>query len=170
MALEKWLCDAIDARQSIDELLNTLLQQSRSMAFAGLLSAVARKEPALFEGILQSLLAVPEFYHWEEQWHSSQPDQDMVAMIGWEDQGAPFVKLAREWHTLPHRRHGLHEWARHLFLNAPHMRLFFEQARLQWIARLQAVEESNQFKDYLEKLIAQYDIKNYEVQSHSEHW
>jgi hypothetical protein len=144
MALEKWLYDAIDAQQSMHELLNTLLQQSRSVAFAGLLSAVARKEPSLFEGILQPLLAVSEFHYWELR-YSSQPDQDLLPIKG------------------------LHEWAHHLLLKAPQMRPFFEQARLQWIARLQAAEEGNEFKDYLEKLIAQYDIKNYEVQSHPEH-
>jgi hypothetical protein len=167
--LEKWLYDALDAKRPIHETLNTLLHQSRSVAFAGLLSAVARQEPSLFEGPLQSLLAIPEFHHWEEWWHSSQPDQDMLAMIGWEDQGTPFVKLAHEWHTLPHRRHGLHEWAHRLFLNASQMQPFFERARLQWMERLQVIQESNGFKDYLEKLIAQYDIKKYKLQSHPEH-
>jgi hypothetical protein len=66
MALEKWLYDAIDAQQPIHDSINTLLQRSRSVAFAGLLSAVARKEPALFEGPLQPLLAVSEFHYWEE--------------------------------------------------------------------------------------------------------
>jgi hypothetical protein len=168
MALEKWLYDAIDAQQPIHDTLNTLLQRSRSVAFAGLLSAVARKEPSLFEGPLQPLLAVLEFHYWE-LCYSSQPDQDLLPIIGWGYQGTPFIHLVREWHTLPHRRHGLHEWACHLFLNMPQMRPFFDQIRLQWIARLQAIEEGDGFKDYLENLIAQYDIKNYEVQNHPEH-
>jgi hypothetical protein len=125
MALEKWLYDAIDAQQPIHETLNTLLQRSRSIAFAGLLSAIARKDPTLLEGILQPLLAVPELHYWELR-YNSKLDQVMFPMTGWEDQGTLFIKLARDWHTLPHRRNGLHEWARYLFLNVSQMRPFFE--------------------------------------------
>jgi hypothetical protein len=101
------------------------LQRSRSIAFAGLLSAIARKDPTLLEGILQPLLAVPELHYWELR-YNSKLDQVMFPMTGWEDQGTLFIKLARDWHTLPHRRNGLHEWARYLFLNVSQMRPFFE--------------------------------------------
>jgi len=166
MALEKWLYDEIDEKRPIDTIVESILQQSNSVAFAGLLSVVGCKDPSLFQGSLQPLLAVPEFHHWELK-YSLQSDNYL--MISWLNQGEQLTKLAREWYTLPHRRHGLYEWAQTLFLNDPQIRLFLEQVRSNWSRRLEILEEGDELKDYLEQLVAQYNIKNYKVQKHPEH-
>jgi hypothetical protein len=165
MALEKWLYDEIDATRPVNETLQILLERSRSVAFAGLLSAVARNNPALLQGPLKPLLAVPEFQCWEF-WHSARPDAYSYLMMGWAGEIEPLKKLAHEWHTLPHRQTGLDQWGVWLFLNEPQMRPFFEQTRVRWIEQLESEQSNGQFKDFLERIIPQYDIANYGFQKH----
>lgn len=166
MALEKYLYDEIDEKSSIDATVELILQSSNSVAFAGLLSAVGRKYPSLFQGILQPLLTVPEFHHWEFQYSLQRHD---YLMGRWWNQGEQNIGLAREWHALTHRMRGLHELAQWLFWNVPQMRPFFEQARSNWSKQLTAVQEGDKLKDYLEQLVAIYDIRNYNIRKHPEH-
>jgi len=166
MALEKWFYEEIESGRTVATAIETVLQRSNSVAFPGLLSAVGRKEPSLFQGPLEPLLAVAEFHYWELQ-YSIEP-QD-IWMVGWWGQPEFLKKLAQEWHELPHRKKGLHELARMLFVTTPQMSVFFEQARSNWAARLATLQESHPLKNYLETLVALYDIKNYRIEKHPEH-
>ena len=166
MALEKWFYEEIEGGRTVNTAIETILQRSNSVAFAGLLSAVGRKESSLFQGPLKPLLAVAEFHHWELQ-YSAEP-QDYL-MIGWWRQPEYLTRLAREWHELPHREQGLHDLAPLLFVAISQMRPFFEQARSDWAARLATLQEGHPLKDYLETLVALYDIKNYRIEKHPEH-
>ncbi len=65
MALEKWLYDELEANRDISPFIEVILRESKSLSFAGLLSAVGRKEPTLFRGPLQPLLGVSNFLIWE---------------------------------------------------------------------------------------------------------
>jgi hypothetical protein len=166
MALEKYLYDEIDEKSSIDATVELILQRSNSVAFAGLLNAVGRKDPSLFQSALQPLLAVPEFHHWESQYSVQRHD---YLMDSWRNQGEQNIELAREWYALPHRMRGLHELAHWLFWNVPQMRPFFEQVRSNWSKQLTAVQEGDKLKDYLEQLVAIYDIRNYNIRKHPKH-
>jgi hypothetical protein len=165
MALEKWLYDNINEGKSIDGIIELILQHADSVAFAGLLSAVGRKNPSLFKDLLQPLLAVPEFHYWESKYHSESHD---YLMIGWFGRGRHSVKLAQRWYSLPHRKKGLHDWAQDIFLNIQQMRPFFGNACLSWQNRLEVLHEGDELRDYLEQLVAHYNIKNFRVQEHPE--
>ncbi len=183
MALEKWLYDEIDSNREIEQVIEFILQQSHSIAFAGLLNTVGSKEPKLFWKSLKPFLGVPEF-HWWEFLHRH--DFDVRAWnvnSHWWDEGEESIKRAREWHSLPHREQGLDLWARILFLNEPEFRSFFDEVRQNWIANLQTVQDLNEptnfleelqtrhevRKEFLEKLIAEYDIGNYSLENHPNH-
>ncbi|MBV6626989.1 MAG: hypothetical protein KI793_29310 [Rivularia sp. (in: Bacteria)] len=181
MALEKWLYDQIDKNESIDTIIELILQRSNSLAFAGLLSAVGCKNPSLFLGVLRPLLAVSEFHQWEFM-HSNHPERG-ICMGDWWMEPEWRRKQAHEWYELSHRKNGLDEWGQRLFLNDPDMRDFFEEVRSNWVIQLQFFQEEEDVKnpletllsfyklnkDSLEKLIAQYDIKNYSRKNHSEY-
>jgi hypothetical protein len=88
-----------------------------------------------------------------------------------------------EWYELSHRKYGLHEWAQLVFLNDLNIRDFFEEVRSNWVIQLQSFQEEKDVKnpletllsryqlnkDFLERLIAQYDLKNYSTENHSEY-
>jgi energy-coupling factor transporter ATP-binding protein EcfA2 len=183
MALEKWLYDEIDSNREIEQVVEFILQQSNSVAFAGLLSAVASKEPKLFLKSLKPFLGVLEFHRWE---FLHRHDFDVRAWnldSAWWGEGEESIKRAREWHSLPHREQGLDLWARILFLNEPEFRAFFDEVRSSWIAKLKTVQELSEptnfleelktryeiTKEFLEKLITEYDIGNYSLENHSNH-
>ncbi|MBE9053451.1 hypothetical protein IQ243_24190 [Nostocales cyanobacterium LEGE 11386] len=166
MALEKWLYDEIDANKLMNDVLQLILQRSNSVAFAGLLSALARKAHFLFQGVLRPLLTVPEFYLWESQ-HRPLSVPYITGTRRYLGQSEETVELVREWYELPHRKHGLHQWALSLFLNTPEMQSFFEEARLHWLNRLQGNSKEDGLKCFLEELVDNYNIENYRIQNHS---
>jgi hypothetical protein len=166
MALEKWFYDELDGKQSIDEHLLFILQNSTSVAFAGLLSAVGCKKPPLFDGPLQPLLGVAEFHLWELEY--SVEHQYLWSGVWW-NQPEWLIRLAQEWHKLPHRERNLRDLAPHFFLNIPQIRPFFEKARSSWIKQLENVENDNRLKEHLEQLIAVYDIDKWQTQLHQDH-
>jgi len=163
MAMEKWLYDELDAKRPINQVVETILRRSNSVAFAGLLNSVGRKEPSLFQGPLQPLLPVPEFYIWEELFIAQGHDYVMsCVMIGWETQGKMMSKLAYDWHNLSHRKISFRDMVVYFYLNLPGMRPFFDKARLAWVKRLES--ETGEFKSELEWLIPRFDIKNYRIE------
>ena len=183
MALEKWLYDEIDSNREIEQVVEFILQQSHSIAFAGLLNTVGSKEPKLFLKSLKPFLGIPEFHRWE---FLHKHDFDVRAWnldSAWWGEGEESIKQAREWHSLSHREQGLDLWARILFLNEPEFRSFFDEVRQNWIAKLQTVQDLNEpanlleelktrsevTKEFIERLIAEYDIVNYSLENHPNH-
>jgi hypothetical protein len=167
MALEKWLYDQLDEKQAITDTIDALLKRTNSLAIIGLLSAVGKKDPSLFFSQLQPLLAVAEFHLWEIE---QQVRGESHQMIGWSrDSGDRLVKLAHDWHSLPHRRQEINGLSQFLFLNFPQTRPFFGEARSHWQSRLNESNRRDALSDYLEKLIARFDISNWKTQNHPEH-
>ncbi len=81
MALEEWLYSHLDTEDRVAETIVTILKQTRSLAFAGLLVGIGKKHPALFKDLLKPFLAVPEFYRWEMM---HQMEGENHHHIGWE--------------------------------------------------------------------------------------
>ncbi len=157
MALERWLYEQIDAGRDVTDRINTILQDSRSVAFAGVLSAVGRKELNLFEGPLRPLLDIWQIYSWEFQRLVNADVWRIEETTWWQQGGDTFLKLAREWHTLPHRRIHLRDVAVSLLLTRPTMGTHFEQVRGSWENQLDTAED----KESLELLVARFDPANY---------
>ena len=138
MALEKWFYDEIDTKKPILWAIELIIENAKSVAFAGVLGAVARKDPSLLVGILQPLLSVPEILYWEYQ-KENIPEGYFQSLL-WSMEGKQFAKLVQEWQGLPHRRISLNYLAKYLFLNSKEIRPFFEEARKNWLNRLHAIK------------------------------
>jgi hypothetical protein len=163
MALEKWLYEQIDQQKDIEPAIETILRGSCSVAFAGVLSAVARKDPSLLEGVLRPLLKIAEFHFWESE-YTSQSESHLVQvplMMGWAREGAVLTKAAEEWHNMPHRKRSLHDWAVWLFVSKPEIRASLEEARADWLARLNDESISDRLAQSLAWLVPKFDISNY---------
>jgi hypothetical protein len=183
MALEKWLYDEIDSNREIEQVVEFILQQSHSIAFAGLLNTLGSKEPKLFWKSLKPFLGVPEFHRWELLHRHDLDVGSWNVDSDWWGEGEESIKRAREWHSLSHREQGLDFWANILFLNEPEFRSFFNEVRSNWIAKLQTVQDLNEptnlseelktryevSKEFLERLIAEYEIGNYSLENHPNH-
>jgi hypothetical protein len=160
MALEKWLYDELSAKRDIRKWLTILLERSASVAFAGVLSAVARKEPSLLSGPLRVLLGVPEFLVWELHQSTARQVQGSGVMMGWlllRDQQT--IDRLYDWRIMPHRARGLSEWAVLLFLTDREVRTFLEASQPDWMKRLQRGSDD---AGYIELLLPQFDLSNYE--------
>ncbi|MEK6289268.1 MAG: hypothetical protein AABO57_26450 [Acidobacteriota bacterium] len=166
MALERWFYEETEKKKNLVPFVETIIRCSKSVAFAGLLSAVGRNEPSLFSGILQPLFAIPEFHVWEFQYGAQQADY--YSMISWTFQSSFLVKAASEWHSMPHRQTTLHDWARWFYLNASETRPFFDQARTNWLERLRNSTRQDWLAHHLEWLIPRFEIGNYKIEERSD--
>jgi hypothetical protein len=160
MSLEKWLYDQIEKKDqaSVAEAINKILSESKSVAFAGLLSAVGRKQPELLSRELLPLLTVPEFHLWELAYSLQNHD---YLMMGWHRESSLMKKMVGEWHQLSHRKRGLDYYAQWLFLNKGDLREFFASTQGKWVARSKSLPEGSGFKKDLENLALKYDPANW---------
>jgi len=158
MALEKWCYEKMVSGESLDEAIESILSKSNNVAFAGLLSAVGRKNPELFVGKLRLLLGVPEFYYWEMQ--NSIKSTDYL-LLGWSMKGKAQIEAAREWYNMTHRKRELNYIARILFLTHPEMKAWFTAVKSEWLQRLDTIEEDNEFRDYMRNIIPHFERDNY---------
>jgi hypothetical protein len=166
MALEKWLYDQMDEGHPVGDTANLLLRKTNSLAVVGLLVAVGEKQPSLFIGELRPLLGVAEFHHLET---ARQIGGERHQMIGWTLQSETIIRLAHEWHTLPHRSTDFSTLGQYLYLNHPEVRSFLDQARTRWQARLDAADSADESFAYLEKLVAVFDMVNWKTREDPEH-
>jgi hypothetical protein len=159
MALEKWLYDELDAGRGIERWLEIIFARCDSVAFAGVLSALARRRPALLTGALRPLMSVWQLYGWEHRMlheESTVPPWSF-SMIQWVRYGEAAVNRAREWHLLEHRKVDLLELAISLLLREPSLQEWFETVRVEW----QRQTNDSADREQLELLVARFDPKNY---------
>lgn len=157
MAVEKWLYDCIDKKESIESWLDLILKTSQSMAFLGVLSEVGRYAPGLFGGSLRSLILVPDTYYLET----------IYAFQGGHIFGTPgsilegewFFNLAREWDTMDHRKRRMVDIAAYLFHQHAETREALLLARKQWSEGLDEGDE--QRRRFKQTLIATFDDENW---------
>src|SRR5262249_10817452 len=64
-ALERWLCDLIDAGTDVAPVVDALLRTTNSVSVIGVLVNIGKKRNDLFKGPLRPLLAVQHMYHWD---------------------------------------------------------------------------------------------------------
>ncbi len=165
MALEQYFYRALDEKKPIEAEVRAVLNQAHSVALLKVLCDVGKREPALFEGPLRPLLAVPEIYDWDID---AEADGRTLLMFGAPMQGAWFVKLAKAFYELKHRKIDLRRLALLLFFDRPAMREFFDSARSVWEQRMKAAPE-DPLCTVLEQLIINFDLRNYEAQEDPEH-
>src|SRR5262249_50098698 len=154
--LERWFYEELEAGRDITFHVQRIISGSNNIAFAGLLSAIGRKEPSLIQNILAPLLGISAFLIWEKQYANEPHD---YLMIGWTDKDPKIIKIAQDWHSLSHRQVSLHRMAQWAYLNVTSMRTFFEEARAEWKKELRGLSrKSTHWKDELEELIELFTI------------
>jgi hypothetical protein len=166
MALEKWLYDVAEKDESLDNWILQILGSSRSVALAGVLIALGKKFPKLFQGSLRSLLGVWQFHQWEQSYAIDGFERATLGMtlMSWTRYGEKVWNIAKEWHTLPHRSTALGDLAVRLFVDNIDMRNALEDARIEWQQELSKRKNDGKEWGYLEQIIAVYDIENWKVQ------
>jgi len=161
MALEKWLYELLEKGEAIDRWAETIFEKGQSLAFAGVLAAVGLRYPDLFRGVLQPLLESPEVYQAQHQlaiyereglWKPS--------LMLWAKQEKA-LRLAAEWHGLPHRHFILQRLAVHKMLTEEATREFLAEQRKKWAERLAEMKEGG--RERFEYFLAQFDPQNYTV-------
>ncbi len=165
MALEQYLYLELDAGRPIEQKVRAVLERARSAAFLKVLADVGRRQPALFEGPIRALLAVPEVYSWDIR---AIVHGRSHLMIGAVMHGEWFFRLAKSYHELEHRSVDLRYLAVKLLFGSPAMRDFFAEARGRWEKRA-AEAADHQFREFLQQLIITCDIGNYRIEEDPEH-
>jgi hypothetical protein len=107
MALERWLYEQIDRGENIEPWINRILRESESLAFAGLLFDVGKRDPTLFVGRLKPLLRNWWLVDWDRQISTMRASNGPNPMGYWANQPAAMLALGRDWYRMPHRSHFL---------------------------------------------------------------
>ncbi len=166
MALEKWFYDRFDSDQSVSEAIEQILADAKSMAFLGLLCCVGKKDPRLLMGELQPLLAVPEFYFWDIL---QQAQVEGSQMIAWSyNQPEVLVRLAQQWHNMPHRRKLLGQIVFKLFVESDDVRSLFDGIRRLWEVRVREGRDGPDGSRFIEDLIGLFDPRKLTRETDSE--
>lgn len=104
MALEKWLTDRIESGESIDSEVETLLSGSKSLAIAGLLITIGKRQPNLLFGPLWPLASSPDVHDFE--CHCTGAIAGAFAGLHTNEVAR---KLIGEWNSLPQHHIKLYE-------------------------------------------------------------
>lgn len=159
MALEKWLYGLLDGGEDITQWIDSILSESRSVAIAGVLAAVAKKKTDLLSGLLRPLMSIWEIYEWEGQLLQEEltASNGQLRMMLWARHDEDTFNLVRDWHQLPHRKVNFQNEAIRQLLSEPTVQDWFQQVREFWSAQLAGCRQ----REGLEILIARFDPRNY---------
>jgi len=166
MALEKWLYDQLDKNQEIEAIVIDILSRTRSLAMAGLLIGVGRKETKLFLGCLLPFLSVPEIYHFDL---NHQVGGEGHQMIGWGyGHSQKENEAARDWHGMPHRKKWLEHIVFELLLQNITFQDHIDSIRITWQERLKQDAKDGSVDDLLFRLYHQFNLKNWDCEPDSD--
>ena len=163
MALEKFLTDKIVAKEDVTGFIRTILEKGNSVAFLGLLNSIGKYNPSLFVQELKYLLGTFEFYHWESTLDYGGGDVEGHQMIGSNFYGPSTWELAKEWHSLPHRKRSIFQPAANLLIRSVIVGPYFKEVIDRWRHELKEIEAEEGINPLMDNLIAQLDINNYSV-------
>jgi hypothetical protein len=158
MALEKWLYDEIEAGRDVGATVERILRGSNSVAFCGVLVALALKSPQLLKGPLLPIVSAWRVFRLQE-WLRSNGDFLGIQLLSFARLGEIAFNAARDWNTLQHRKLSLQEVVVRLMLEDPEFAASLERIRTQWASRLKTLEADD--RETLELLIARFDPSNY---------
>jgi hypothetical protein len=159
LSLEKWVYLQLDAKQPIDGYLKTIVTESRSIALAGVLIEIGKKNSDLFLGPLRPIVEALEFSWIERQLRAGSEGGYMGAsfdILGGEAQ------VAHEWAILPHRKEGLNELMVRHFLTDPRWGAMIEEMKPRWAARLAATDDPA--PEFFASAVSQFDTTNWKLE------
>ena len=160
MALEQWLYEQIGQGHDVTASVRRIVAESESLAFAGVLFDIGKKEPTLFTNALTPLFSAWPLWHWDMQITQLSFAGQSIMPGAWIMQPQKLITLAQEWHALPHRKEFLlfaNGAIPRLMLSKAEFRPFFEEVRKRWRAELD--QEGN--RGPLRLLIERITPENY---------
>jgi hypothetical protein len=155
-ALEKWLCGLVDQGADITGRVGHLMRHSDSVAVLGVLINVGKRLPELFWTELKPLLAVGEFYAWDEG-RVRNSDYSFDGQT-WIRSGEMIFELARDWYAAPYRHKNLIAIVSELCRRDHALGDFVNAAVGRW-----AVPENDKERIEFQSRAAQLDYRNYRV-------
>ena len=156
MALEKFLYEKIDEKESIDIYVQTIYEKTNSVAMLGVLTSVGKYKLSLFNGPLLNLFSVSKIYQWDSIFNERSLSGRQLPILDDESR-----KQLSKWHPMPHRKIPFYDLAVTLFLNNSNIRFEFDPYRKKWEKHLAAMDSDSQDYLFLYRLIQQFKFENY---------
>jgi len=157
MALEQWLYLHLEQDEPIASVVQQVLDTSHSTALLGVLAAVGRREPKLFNNEFRALVPVWQLQVWEENYQlqrqKSPLGMTMMRWIGW---GESIYDMVHKWHTLEHRKTTLSDVLFQQFLTDEESRSLLVGVQKQWAKEFEEMSESDD-SNSLEKIALRFD-------------
>lgn len=153
-ALERWLCDLVDAGVDITPRIESLLRRTTSVAVLGVLANVGKHKPELFTGSLRPLLGVLKMYEWD--FDRARAHAYSFDAGAWARQGDFVFEMAKTWGLAPYRQRKLREIVPEIILTHSDIAEFVLACSSQWTTPV-TDKERLEFK----LLLAELDYRNY---------
>ncbi|WP_421729386.1 hypothetical protein [Brevundimonas sp.] len=152
-ALERWLTLQLEVGVDIDDYISRILAESKSVAFLGLLTNIAKFQPALLRGVLRPLLASEPLY-WFDNWRLGIGNR-FVAWA-WTREGDAVFEIAKDWALAPYRQQRLIDLSVALVKSSSESAIYVKGAIAEW----QRPDEPDEAIDF-DSLCAALDPANY---------
>src|SRR5262249_55244732 len=153
-ALERWLCDLIDAGVDAAPLIDALLRTTNSVGVLGVLVNVGKYHDALFKGPLRPLLGVQQLYEWD--FHRATENEYAFDAMTWARSGEVIFEMAKNWVFAPYRKRTLREIVPAMILADRELGDFVAAVSSQWTSP-RTEKEALEFR----MLVAALDYRNY---------
>ena len=163
MALERWLYLCLEHEEPIKPAVQQILRSSRSTALLGVLAAVGRKQPGLFNDELRGLVSIWQLQIWEEQYRIQQLESLLgMTMMQWSRWGESIFNMVKEWHILAHRKTVLGDVLFEQLVTNSAFRSFMNSAHAEWKHELAALGDSDDAA-FLENITLRFDERNWKA-------
>lgn len=161
MALERWLYMRLERGEPIKPTVRQVLRASRSTALLGVLAAVGRKQPELFNDELRELVPVWQLQVWEEEYRI-QGQESLVGMtiMQWVRWGEATFNMVRDWHALDHRKTTLGDVLFEQFVTNSEFLAFMKNVQAEWCTELDELGASGD-SEPLEKICLRFDERRW---------
>jgi hypothetical protein len=156
MAFEKWLYDEIDSGRSVEPIIERIWQDTRSLAFIGVLLSVGKKYPDLFLGPLKPLLFSQSLHHLDLI-----ATQDRSANGPIFNEGHAQSKIIQEWENMPHRRTQFTQLCYEKLVFDPEWQKVLDEVRRAWLKRSESFPSGSDDNLVCQRWAARLDLANW---------
>lgn len=153
-ALERWLCDLIDADIDIAPRIDALLRATNSVAVLGVLVNVSKYREELLKDSLRPLLGVQHFYWWD--FRRVEANAHRFDAMAWARSGEFVFEMAKNWVLASYRRRTLRAIVPQLFVADRGVGDYVVAMTSQWVSP-RSEKEALEFR----ALVAELDYRNY---------
>ena len=159
MALEKWFYDQVESQNDIDEALDYIINNNKSVAIAGILCALAKKHPELLDGKLGFILSAWQFFIWDHKIQMDEHCWEFGFDMTYGRLGQDKYNEALKWNQLPHRKQVYQDICITHFIKS-----LICNSSIKWYKKVVTFwEMQNSTDDSLPFFIAKFTQKNYSL-------